>query len=37
MMLVIRILYAKNINKCKLKALNEQAQILGKLRSQIWQ
>ncbi|WQR64377.1 transposase [Helicobacter pylori] len=37
MMLVTRILYAKNINKGKLKALNEQAQILGKLRSQIWQ
>ncbi|MGL2874345.1 hypothetical protein ACQKA2_06935 [Helicobacter pylori] len=36
-MLVTRILYAKNINKGKLKALNEQAQILGKLRSQIWQ
>ncbi len=36
-MLVTRILYAKNINKGKLKALKEQAQILGELRSAIWQ
>ncbi|EJB56245.1 IS200/IS605 family element transposase accessory protein TnpB [Helicobacter pylori] len=36
-MLVTRILYAKRINKGKLKALKEQAHILGELRSAIWQ
>ncbi|GAA8812384.1 hypothetical protein BTM152_13610 [Helicobacter pylori] len=36
-MLVTRTLYAKNINKGKLKALKEQVQILRELRSAIWQ